>query len=170
MKEYHRDPNCYVTQVVLRVEDLERTKEFYRKIMGFQIIEKSKREVALSADGIHPLIILVQPEGVIPKLPRRTGLYHYALLLPSRFQLGLFLKNVRDHGYPIIGGSNHGVSEAIYLQDPDDNGIEVYSDMGPSRWSRNEGGIEMTTLPLDYSNLLEITKEVRWEGMPDGTI
>ena len=170
MSKYHEKPNIFVNQIRLKVEDIERSIEFYTKIMGFNILNREGKEVILTADGINPIITIVEPENVVPKLPRRTGLYHFALLLPSRFHLGLFLKHIREEGYPIIGGSNHGVSEAIYLEDPDENGIEVYRDIDSREWKHNGNQINMVTDPLDYNGIVAETGGEKWDGIPKETI
>lgn len=161
MSKFHTREIMHPTEIVLKIEDINRSKEFYQKIMGFKILEDKEKEVILTADGNTPIITLVQPDDVIPKLPRRTGLYHFAILLPDRVQLGLFLKHINHMGYPIIGGSNHGVSEAIYLEDPDDNGIEVYADTNIKT---------LTTSPLDYKGLVADTGDLKWQGIPQDAI
>src|SRR5690554_2420981 len=170
MKRFHKKPNRFVTQVTLRVQDLEKSSGFYKHIMGFNILEEKEDVVVLTVDELTPILTLIQPKSPKPKIPRRTGLYHFALLLPNRIQLGLFLKNLRENNYPIIGGSNHGVSEAIYLQDPDNNGIEVYADMDVSSWQWKDKEIEMVTEPLDYGSLLAETHDNIWTGMSKETI
>lgn len=170
MKKFHEYPNRFVTEIVLKVEDLKRSLDFYKDIIGFKVLDRKEKEVTLSADGSTPLVTLIQPEDVIKKIPRRSGLYHFALLLPDRLHLGLFLKNINDKNYPIIGGSNHGVSEAIYLQDPDDNGIEVYTDIDSSKWTWKGNQVEMVTEPLDYKGLLEETGDNKWNGISKETI
>lgn len=167
MKRFHDKPNRYVTQIVLRVKNFKRSLEFYNKIMGFDILEERKNEAILTADGSTPIVTLIQPEDIIEKVPKRTGLYHFAILLPNRLQLGLFLKNLEEKDYPTIGGSDHGVSEAIYLQDPDDNGIEVYSDVDSNEWKwKNGRGAD--TLPqnsagMEYYTIIFPDEEFRKE-------
>ncbi|SCG83798.1 hypothetical protein DW1_2234 [Proteiniborus sp. DW1] len=170
MSKFHNEPNIYVTDITLKVEDINRSIEFYRTIIGLRILWQKAKEAILTADETTPLVTLIQPEDVIPKLPRRTGLYHFAILLPNRMQLGLFFKNIRDEEYPLIGGSNHGVSEAIYLEDPDGNGIEVYADTPESNWDRDGDKINMVTEVLDYMGLLKATEDKEWKGMPPETI
>lgn len=169
MKNFHSD-NVYVSELVLKVEDINRGKEFYQSVMGFKILEDKGKEVKLTANGKDTIITLLQPKDVKPKEQRRTGLYHIAILSPDLIQLGLFLRNIREKSYPIIGGSNHGVSNAVYLQDPDDNGIEIYADVDPSKWNRDEKMVEMVTLPLDYDKLIEDAGDKKWEGAPSDTI
>lgn len=162
MSKFHKKPVKFVSEIVLRVEDINRSKRFYKEIMGLSILQEKARELILSTDGKLPLITIIQPDDIIAKLPRRAGLYHYAILLPSKFYLGLFLKHLRDNKYPIIGGSDHGVSNAIYLRDPDDIEIEVYADTFSSQ--------EMTSQPLDYEELISSTGDQVWDTMPKESI
>lgn len=170
MSRFHNKNNIFANQIVLKVVDIEKSIKFYTEIMGFKILDRKEKEVNLTADGINPIITIVEPNNVIPKLPRRTGLYHFALLLPSRFDLGLFLKHLRGTEYPIIGGSHHGVSEAIYLEDPDENGIEVYRDIDSKEWKRNGNQVNMVTDPLDYKGIIEEAGEEKWNEVPKETI
>lgn len=116
------------------------------------------------------MISLISSGDFIPKPSRRTGLYHLAILLPDSIQLGLLLKHIRDRAYSITGGSNHGVSEAIYLEDLDDNGIEIYADLPSNLWGKDKDKIDMVTLPLDYNTLIEKTGDLQWKGMPSNAI
>lgn len=170
MPKYHESPSIYIDEIELRVLNLNRSKEFYTKIMGFKVIEEEEKRVVLSADGVKPMVTLVEPENPIPKPPRRTGLYHFAILLPSRKDLGLFLKHIREMGYPIVGGAYHGVSEAVYLQDVDDNGIEIYRDIDEKHWDRKNNQINMVTEPLDYKAIMALAGEEKWQGLPEDTI
>lgn len=170
MSRFHNKDNIFVNQIQLKVVDIEKSIKFYTNIMGFKVLNRKEKEVSLAADGINPIVTIIEPYNVIPKLPRRTGLYHFALLLPSRFHLGLFLKHLRDAEYPIIGGSHHGVSEAIYLEDPDENGIEVYGDIDSKEWRRNGNQVNMVTDPLDFEGIIEEAGEEKWVGIPKETI
>lgn len=169
MSKFHQS-NIHPIGLVLKVMDLVQGKKFYKEVMGFKILKEGKDRVYLTADGKNPMVTLVRPENPIEKVPRRTGLYHFAILLPDKVHLGLFLKHLRKLDYPIIGGSNHGVSQAIYLEDLDKNGIEVYTDLDSRDWKRVDDSIEMVTLPLDYPSLINSTGEKEWEGMPENTI
>ena len=162
--------NIYVSELLLKVQDINRAKEFYQSIMGFKILKDSPSQVQLTANGKDPIISLIEPDNVKVKAGRRTGLYHIAILLTDKIQLGLFLKNLKDKSYPIVGGSNHGVSNALYLQDPDDNGIEVYADLDSNQWKRNDKEVEMVSLPLDYESLISNTGDKVWQGAPSNTI
>lgn len=170
MMNFHNKPNIFVNELVLKVTDIDRSIKFYTKMMGFSILKKNGKEASLTADGFQPIITLIEPEDIVPKIPKRTGLYHIAILLPSRYHLGLFLKNIRDEWYPIIGGSNHGVSEAIYLEDTDGNGIEVYRDVATTQWSRSGDRINMISEPLDYDQLIAEAGEDKWGNTPLDTI
>ncbi|WP_353095100.1 VOC family protein [Tissierella praeacuta] len=170
MSKFHEKPNIFVNQIVLRTVDIKKSIEFYTEIIGFKILDKKEKEIILTADGINPIVTITEPDDAIPKIPRRTGIYHFALLLPSRFYLGLFLKHLRETGYPIIGGANHGVSEAIYLEDPDGNGIEVYRDMDSKEWRHKGNQIDMVTEPLDYNGIIFEIGEEKWNGIPPETI
>ena len=170
MTKFHSKSNIFVTQIHLKVEDIERSLAFYQDIMGFKVLKNEERLAVLSADGMTPLITLEQPVDVIAKLPRRTGLYHFAILLPNRVSLGLFLKNIIKRKYPIIGGSNHGVSEAVYLQDPDDNGIEIYIDTDPATWNWNNKSVKMVNNPIDYEGIIAEAGNLEWNGISSETI
>ncbi|MCD8511930.1 MAG: VOC family protein [Bacillus sp. (in: Bacteria)] len=167
-KQFFQAPSVYVGEVVIQVTDLQRSLQFYREIVGFQYVDQTERKAILSADGKTPLLILVQPEGVTEKEERKTGLYHFAILLPSRDDLSSFLRHLVEKGVP-IGASDHLVSEALYFSDPDGNGIEVYRDREASQWGWQEGKVAMATLPLDGKGLLAVSDE-KWSTLPTGTI
>lgn len=170
MSKYHNSSRIFATEVVIKVMDLKRAVEFYKSILGFKVLNKKEKKVVMTVDGVNPIITLIRPDDIVPKVPKKTGLYHFAILLPTRKDLGKFIKNIRDRGYPILGGSNHGVSEAIYLQDPDDNGIEVYADTPDRSWERTLIGVKMVTEPIDYRGLIKLAGDDLWQGAPDGTI
>lgn len=170
MMKFHSKPNIFVNELVLKVTDINRSIRFYTKIMGFSILKKNGKEAILTADGFNPIVTLIEPEDVVPKIPNRTGIYHVAVLLPSSYHLGLFIKNIREQSYPILGGSNHGVSEAIYLDDPDGNGIEVYRDTATTEWNKSGDRINMVSDPLDYDQLIAESGEDKWVNMPLDTI
>lgn len=170
MMKFHSKPNIFVNELVLKITDIDRSIKFYTKIMGFSILNKNGKEAVLTADGFNPIVTLIEPEDVVPKIPKRTGLYHFAVLLPNRNELGLFLKNISEQWYPIIGGSDHGVSEAIYLEDPDGNGIEVYRDVDEAQWSKSGDRINMISDPLDYDQLIAEGGADKWGHTPLNTI
>jgi catechol 2,3-dioxygenase len=164
MKNEDRDPapkpihpGVRIGHVHLTVSNLERALGFYRDVLGFEVTQRYGRgAVFLSAGGYHHHIGLNTwaGEGAPPPPPGRTGLYHAAILYPSRLELARAFRRLLDHDVPIEGAADHGVSEAIYLRDPDGNGIELYCDRDPAAWPRVEGRLQMTTEPLDLDALL----------------
>ncbi|HZG73830.1 MAG TPA: VOC family protein [Chondromyces sp.] len=154
MNQFHSAPLTYVSHVHLKVEDLERSLQFYQQIIGFQLLERAEGKALLTVDGRTPLLTIEQPQNVQPKQPKTTGLYHFALLLPQRSDLARVLKHFIQIGYPLQGASDHHVSEAVYLADPDGNGIEIYRDRPSSEWKWNGSEVAMVTEPLDAMNLL----------------
>lgn len=151
-------PQTTIGHVHLTVADLDRSLAFYRDILGFTVTATyGDSAVFLSAGGYHHHIGLNTwaGKGVLPPPRGHSGLYHVAILLPSRIELAQCLKRLMDAGYPISGSADHGVSEAIYLQDPDDIGIELYCDRPRETWTVvNDGMVEMITEPLDIAGLL----------------
>ena len=155
-------PKAKIGHVHLTVSNLERSLKFYSDVLGFEVTNKyGESAVFLSAGGYHHHIGLNVWQGVgIPPQPQGyAGLYHFAILLPSRVELAKVLKNLVENKYPIEGASNHGVSEAIYLRDPDNIGIELYCDTPEETWVKNaDGTIEMDSKHLDLNALLELVK------------
>jgi catechol 2,3-dioxygenase len=151
-------PEATIGHVHLTVADLERSLSFYRDILGFEVTTKyGKSAVFLSAGGYHHHIGLNtwSGEGAPPPPQGHSGLYHFAILYPTRKELANVLKKLVDVGYPITGTADHGVSEAIYLNDPDNIGVELYCDRPKEKWKvKNDGEVEMITAPLDIENLL----------------
>ncbi|MDX9917698.1 MAG: VOC family protein [Gudongella sp.] len=169
MKLYHRDALMHPVSWALRAVDIEQMKRFYSEGMGFKLISESEKEAVLSADGSKPILTLLGGD-IEPKPNGRAGLYHIAILLPSRRDLGSFIRHIMDYGAKHIGGSNHGVSEAFYMEDPEGNGIEVYADIPDSKWEFVDEKPVMFTEPLDYRGLLQEAEGHPWEGMPEDTI
>jgi len=152
------DPGVVVGHVHLKVADLDRAILFYSEALGFELQVRMDSAAFLSAGGYHHHIALNtwESKGGSPPPPGTTGLYHVAILYPSRTALADALRRLLDAGTPIEGASDHGVSEAIYLRDPDDNGIEIYRDRPPEEWPRDaQGRITMFNRPLDLSALLK---------------
>ena len=168
MNNYHKKPVTFVDIVALKVTDLDKSIKYYKEIIGFSLLRKDERRAELTADGKRPLLILEVPDKPQPKKEKRTGLYHFALLLPNRSSLASFLQYLIALEIP-LGASDHYVSEALYLNDPDGNGIEVYSDRPSSHWRRSHDKIIMTTDPLDSLSLLKEEIEP-WQGLPENTI
>jgi len=152
-------PGTCIGHVHLKVADLERAIAFYRGVLGFEITQRYGRQAAfLSAGGYHHHIGLNTWEsaGGSPPPAGTTGLYHVAILYPTRAALADALRRLIDAGIQLDGASDHGVSEAIYLRDPDGNGVELYWDRPQEHWPRTaEGGINMFTRPLELRTLLD---------------
>ena len=168
MNKFHTDPLIYPLNLSLNVMDMEKMTRFYRDSMGFEILEKKDDVVHLGTSG-RRILTLERPENVIQKPPRRSGLYHFAILLPDRKHLGSFINHLRDNNVPLTGGADHEVSEALYLQDPEDNGIEVYADVPDSQWKWDGDQVPMGTDPLDFRGLMDLGRDLDWTGMPEGT-
>ncbi|MCL5030198.1 MAG: VOC family protein [Bacteroidetes bacterium] len=151
-------PDVKIGHIHLTVSDLERSVKFYRDLLGFEITTTfGNSAVFLSAGGYHHHIGLNtwQGKGATPPPPGHTGMYHFAILFPSRKELASVVKRLYEINYPIEGASDHGVSESIYLTDPDGNGVELYSDRPLDQWPiDDEGHLQMTTKHLDILNLL----------------
>jgi catechol 2,3-dioxygenase len=151
-------PEVKVGHVHLKVADLERALKFYHDVLGFEVTQRLGRQAAfLSAGGYHHHIGLNTWEsaGGQPPAPGTTGLYHFAILYPTRPLLADALRRVLAAGVELDGAADHGVSEAIYLRDPDGNGVELYWDRPKAQWPRAaDGGVAMFTQPLDLDSLL----------------
>jgi catechol 2,3-dioxygenase len=151
-------PATRIGHVHLTVSDLDRALRFYRDVLGFDVTARYGRDaVFLSAGGYHHHLGLNTwaGRGAPPPAPGTTGLYHFAILFPDRQSLADAVRRVIEHGIPLEGASDHGVSEAIYLRDPDGNGVELYRDRPEAEWPRGpDGAIAMSTRPLDLQDLL----------------
>jgi catechol 2,3-dioxygenase len=152
------DPGVDIGHVHLKVADLKRALAFYTGVLGFDLTQRYGDSAAfISAGGYHHHIGLNtwESEGGSPPPPGRTGLYHLAIRYPTRAALADALRRLLAAGIPLDGASDHGVSEALYLRDPDENGVELYYDRPPERWPRTpEGEIAMYSRPLDVEGLL----------------
>ncbi len=161
-------PQTTVGPVHLTVADLERSLEYYGEAIGLAVLERDGGSARLGT-GRRELLVLVEEPGARPAYGH-TGLYHFALLLPERVELARWLAHAGREGVPLVGLSDHFVSEAIYLSDPDGHGIEIYCDRPREVW---EGQVfeRMTTLPLDVTSLLaEVSEAERFDGLPAGTV
>lgn len=151
-------PGTRIGHVHLKVADLERALAFYCGVLGFTLTQRYGRDAAfVAAGGYHHHIGLNtwESKGGTPPPPGTTGLYHVAILYPERAALADALKRLLDAGFPLTGASDHGVSEALYLDDPDGNGVELYWDRPESDWPRTgDAQLAMTTRPLDLQGLL----------------
>ena len=170
MAQQRIDPRTHIGLVSLTVADLARSLRFYGDVLGLRPAERSNGSALLAA-GATPLLHLIELPGARPKPARATGIYHFAILLPGRPDLARWLRHVLENGWPLQGWSDHGVSEAIYLADPDGNGIEVYRDRPRAEWPMANGELQMVTDPLDAASLLALADGVEpWQAMPAGAI
>ena len=155
---YTAPPAARIGHVHLKVADLDRAIGFYSSLLGFEVMQRHGDDAAfLSAGGYHHHIGLNtwQSKGGTPPAPGHTGLFHTAILYPDRAALAAVFKRLVEAGYKIDGASDHGVSEAIYLRDPDGNGVELYRDRAEADWPRDAtGGLAMVTKRLDLKALL----------------
>lgn len=158
MPPHRLNPDVRIGHVHLKVADLERALAFYRDVLGFEVTQRFGPQAAfLSAGGYHHHLGLNTWEsaGGSPPPPGTTGLYHVAILYPTRAELAAALRRLLEAKVPVDGAADHGVSEAIYLRDPDGNGVELYWDRPPEQWPRGaDGGLAMFTHALDVEALL----------------
>ncbi|MBX2968516.1 MAG: VOC family protein [Cyclobacteriaceae bacterium] len=159
MDKYTIPPQTRIGHVHLKVSDLDRALKFYRDLLGFELVTMYGDQAAfISAGGYHHHIGLNtwQSKGAPPASPQGVGLFHTAILYPTRKDLAAILDRLRQHHYPLTGASDHGVSEALYLDDPDGNGVELYWDKPRDQWPQKpDGSIEMYTKALNLNDLLE---------------
>jgi catechol 2,3-dioxygenase len=168
---YRLPDETHLGHVVLQVAELSRSIEYYEQVLGLRVVQRAKGSATLAAQGSEaPLVELRELPGA-RAVPRRgrLGLYHFAILLPDRAALGRFVTHLSDIGAQ-AGMSDHLVSEAIYLTDPDGLGIEVYADRPRSEWKREGGQLAMRTDPLDVPDLVQAAHGEKWTGMPAGTV
>lgn len=148
-----------IGHVHLKVSNLKNSLKFYTDLLGFQLMMKIGDQAAfISAGGYHHHIGLNtwESENGIPPAPGTTGLFHVAIVYPSRRDLGIIYRRLVDHHYPLTGAADHGVSEALYLNDPDKNGLELYWDKPQHNWPKNDDeSLNMYTRPLDLDALLK---------------
>lgn len=160
-----------IGRVQIRVSNLEKSLDFYQKVVGLQILRQHGREAEMTADGKQVLLVLREiEEARILRRNSAAGLYHFAILLPDRSSLGLVLRNLIASGIH-VGQGDHLVSEALYIEDPDNNGIELYRDRPRDTWKYEAGGhVVMTTDPVDVEGLLAASEGLSWTGLPAGTV
>lgn len=163
-------PQAEIGLVRLKVQNLERSITFYKEVIGLQLLKQEGNVAELTADGSNALVILEANGDYRISQNRSSGLYHFAILLPDRLSLGLALRNLIKHNIA-VGQGDHLVSEALYLNDPDNNGIEIYADRPRDTWQRSANGeYVMTTDPVDIDGLLQISEQAHWQGLPAGTV
>jgi len=157
------DPGVRIGHVHLKVADIDRALAFYCGVLGFDLTQRIGAQAAfISAGGYHHHIGLNtwESRGGEPPAPGTTGLYHLAILYPTRARLADALRRLMEANIPLEGASDHGVSQALYLRDPDDNGVELYWDRPQAEWPRRaDGGLAMFTYRLDLVDLLKETEK-----------
>ncbi len=170
MSETKMDPAMRCGVVRLAVSDLERSLDYYRQRIGLRLHGTENGTASLGA-GDAVLLELAEQRGARPVQRGRTGLYHFALLTPSREALSRVLNHLLATQTPIDGASDHRVSEALYLSDPDGHGIEIYRDRPRREWPFAKGSLAMTTDPLDARGLMAADRsKAPWEGIDPGTV
>jgi catechol 2,3-dioxygenase len=164
-------PDTTVGRVRLRVADLDDLTTFYERVIGLRAVERENGIARLGPEGGGPLIELVSAPDAPPAPTFSTGLFHLAVLVPDREELARSLRRAVDAGWRLTGASDHLVSEALYLRDPEGNGIEIYRDRPRDQWRRDGGELQMATLPLDLEGVLaELDSgEAPSDGIPAGT-
>ncbi|MEC0106677.1 VOC family protein [Paenibacillus taichungensis] len=168
---YQIPATTHLGEVSLRISNLERSIQFYTEVVGLKLLERSDKVATLTADGKQSLLRLEQLTDAVTMPVRSTsGLYHFAILLPDRKSLGLALRNLAESGIE-IGQGDHLVSEAFYISDPDQNGIEIYADRARDTWKRDsENNYIMSSDPVDVDSLFALAANEPWQGLPAGTV
>ena len=163
-------PGTSIGKVRLRVADIDALTEFYERVVGLRGVERDGDIARLGAEGGEPLVELVSTPGASPAPSYSTGLFHMAILVPDRPELARSLRRVIEQGWRLTGASDHLVSEALYLRDPEGNGIEIYRDRPRDHWGHSNGELQMATLPLDLDDVLaDEGSGGPANGMPPGT-
>ena len=161
-------PTLRIGTLALTVRDLERTTRFYRDVVGLRALDSDGDGVRL---GTRAAVLLELRRDADARLgsPHEAGLYHAAFLLPDRAALGAWMRHAARHRFPLGGLADHRVSEAVYLSDPEGNGVEIYSDRPRETWTWSGDTVAMTTDPLDVAALMREAGQLTWDGAPDGT-
>ena len=165
---YQYNSQIYLAEVALNVKDLESQTAFYHQLLGLEILNQSENQVLLGAGG-KPLVRLIKTDDI--SNPKQSyGLYHMALLLPTREDLANVFKHLLDLKIPLVGGADHGYSEAIYLEDLEGNGIELYRDKPEAEWDiREDGRIIGVTEELSAQDIYQLEKEIEPFAIASGT-
>jgi len=163
-------PQTTIGAVRLKVSDLARSIAFYEQSLGFKLHDRSGGSARLGAGGADLLLLQETPNG--RRVGGTTGLYHFAVLVPSRYELGQVLTRIIQTQTPVQGFADHLVSEAIYLPDPDGNGIEIYRDRPRAEWRYQDGTLQMASDPIDMDGILaEVERNPQpWVGLPAQTV
>jgi catechol 2,3-dioxygenase len=166
------DSALRIASVHLAVSDLARSIDFYERVLGLPLVSREDDHALLGPDNEHPLLGLTPIDHPTPVPRGSTGLFHFAVLHPTRRSLAESVLRTAHHRWPIDGASDHGVSEAIYLSDPDGLGVELYVDRPREQWARSSDGrgVDMVTLPLDLEDLLAQAPDGPTPSVPTGTV
>lgn len=167
MNTYTLPKDTHIGYVHLRVRSLKQELKFYKDILGFHEADRDGGTVYLSADEKKPYhVILTESANASPRQPFTTGLFHLAIRVPNRSELAKMFLRLYENKYPFQGFADHGVSEALYMADPEGNGVEIYVDRPRDQWPRKNGKLEMGTDPLDINGLIkELTGGYKWSGL-----
>jgi len=168
MKSFHDHSTMFISKVYVLISDMSRSLYFYCDILGLKLLENKGKESILGTSH-RELIHLIEDVHALPQ-SITLGLYHIALLLPNRVELARMIYRLKEKKYPITGASDHGVSEALYLDDPDGNGIEIYVDRDEKDWPVQHGKMTMFTQALDIKNLLLELPKYAFESIHEDTI
>lgn len=158
-----------VSRVGLKARDAVALANFYRDVVGLQELGRDGETITLGA-GSRALLDIEADKAAQPDDPRSAGLFHTAFLLPTRADLGRWIKHAIDKRIPVDGASDHLVSEALYLTDPEGNGIEIYSDRPHERWKWTGSQVDMATEQLDIASIVADAGDAGWQGVPDNSI
>ncbi|MCZ6632788.1 MAG: VOC family protein [bacterium] len=172
MNPFRLPPDTRIVSAHLRVSHLKDALAFYKDLLGFQQIDRQSDTVSLSANGALPeQLVLTEHPGARPKPRQTTGLFHVAIRLPNRLELARVINRLRQHNWPIEGASDHGVSDALYLSDPDSNGLELYFDRPRDQWPLDENGLAMFTRRFNVDDLIAEAQNhpVPWTGIHPNT-
>ncbi|WP_371503905.1 VOC family protein [Nitrosopumilus adriaticus] len=171
LKRYKYYVDIFIKFFHLKDYDIDKSLQFYKSFLGFKIVKKDSSSVFLSHDGNPPYLLALSETKTNPTNQKHTGLYHFAILLPHRKDLANFLSHLLQHKdeVKIDGFSDHLVSEAIYIRDPDNIGIEIYRDREKSQWEWTDDIVRMTLDPLDIEGLQKESTQ-SWNGFPVNTI
>jgi catechol 2,3-dioxygenase len=158
-----------IDTVTLAVRDIEKVAVFYREVIGLGLIARDENRIVLGA-GAQALVVLEGDPALAPDDPREAGLFHTAFLLPDRADLGRWLTHAGEAGIGLQGAADHLVSEAVYLADPEGNGIEIYVDRPARDWQTPSGEVRMANLSLDLEALRDAAAGTVWSGFPTGGV
>jgi catechol 2,3-dioxygenase len=159
MTRFRMPPEASLVALTLRVQNLDRMRAFYEGLLGLREVGRAREEVRFAPEGRRFFLTLLHSPASSLHPLGAVGLYHFALLLPDRASLARVVRRLLLENWPLEGASDHGVSEAFYLADPEGNGLELYRDRPPASWPRRDGEIAMVTRPLDVPSLLQEARE-----------